>query len=102
MINSTGDQDDYGWGFFAAYNPGNKTYNQVEDEIAKVAAHMGTFFIFDLADKNKRKTMTLMYSLAYLMKTQFQLVNIQEVWQTETATSLTGITLLMLIMTQGL
>lgn len=53
MINSTGDQDDYGWGFFAAYNPGNKTYNQVEDEIAKVAAHMGTFFIFDLADKNK-------------------------------------------------
>ena len=40
---------------FAAYNPGNKTYNQVEDEIAKVAAHMGTFFIFDLADKNKGK-----------------------------------------------
>ena len=42
-----------GWGFFAGYNPGQKTYAEVEDEIAKIAAHMGTFFIFDMADKNK-------------------------------------------------
>lgn len=42
-----------GWGFFAGYNPGQKTYDEVEDEIAKIVAHMGTFFIFDMADKNR-------------------------------------------------
>ena len=42
-----------GWSFFAGYDPGEKTYAEVEDEIAKIAAHMGTFFIFDMADKDR-------------------------------------------------
>lgn len=50
-VSSGGTGD--GWGFFLGYNPGAKTYNTVLDEIAQIAAHMGTFFVFDWADINK-------------------------------------------------
>lgn len=40
------------YGFFSTYDPGSKTDDEIIDDIAHIVAHMGTFFIFDIAKEN--------------------------------------------------